>query len=204
MLTDGTSTITVGIETTFPKATQGTSQQPENHHQCDILFSTTHTMQIWNRNITDHQTRRRMTQALHCRTRLGYEYMIKKAISRCDDSTTKQYIMDDCVVGMEQWALWARQESPFLLQVTSLSVLDEYHHEIKRLSPVIYGLVGKSEGREKKIVLKKMSGWLLLRKQTKIYIFLFDVLCNRDLPSNRRIGQQQEGPCIESILCNKH
>ncbi|KAF9129606.1 hypothetical protein BGW39_004007 [Mortierella sp. 14UC] len=142
MLTDRTSTVTAGIETAFPRAAQGTSQQPEDQGQCEILFSTTHTAQIWNRNIIDPQVRRRMAQALHCRTRLGYEYMVKKATSGCGDPTIKQYILDNCVNGMEQWALWARQESPFLLQVVSLSALDDYHREVKRLSPIIYGLVG--------------------------------------------------------------
>ncbi|KAF9912584.1 hypothetical protein EC991_010009 [Linnemannia zychae] len=142
MLTDRTSAVTTGIETAFPEAAQEMPQQPAEQDLCQILFSTSHTMQIWNHIITDPQARRRMTQALHCRTRLGYEYMIKKAISGCEDPAIIQYITDNTAAGVERLALWARQESPLLLQAASLSVLDDYHCEVKRLSPVIYGLVG--------------------------------------------------------------
>ncbi|KAG0269741.1 hypothetical protein BGZ95_001956 [Linnemannia exigua] len=145
ILTDRTPAVIAGIETTFPRTRRGTSQQQEQEpQQCEILFSTTHTIQIWSRGITDLQAQRRMTQALHCRTRLGYEYMVERASSGCEPGI-KQYIQDNCLVGMEQWALWARQESPLLLQVASLSVLDTYHREVRRLSPAIYGLVGSCQ-----------------------------------------------------------
>ncbi|KAK3824504.1 MAG: hypothetical protein J3R72DRAFT_17104 [Linnemannia gamsii] len=140
ILTDRMPAVIAGIETTYPRTTQEKEQQ-----QCEILFSTTHTMQIWNHGIADPQARRKMTQALHCRTRLGYEYMVNKASSDCEEPVVKQYILDNCLAGMERWALWARQESPFLLQVASLSVLDTYHREVKQLSPAIYGLVGSCQ-----------------------------------------------------------
>ncbi|KAF8942757.1 hypothetical protein BGZ47_006160 [Haplosporangium gracile] len=139
MLTDRSPAVTAGIETTFPRTMQGMQQDEEQ--KCEVIFSTTHTMQIWRGSITDPQTRQKMIQALHCRTRLGFDYMVEKATSGCDNSTTKQYIKD-CAARAERWALFARQESPFLLQEASLSVLDAYHREVKHLSSVTHGLVG--------------------------------------------------------------
>ena len=42
----------------------------------------------------------------------------------------------------QQWALWARQHSPLLLQVTSTNPLESYHSELKRSSSPKYGLIG--------------------------------------------------------------
>ncbi|PKK56629.1 hypothetical protein RhiirC2_858535 [Rhizophagus irregularis] len=41
-----------------------------------------------------------------------------------------------------EWALWARQHSPLLLQVTSTNPLESYHSEIKRLTSSKHGLIG--------------------------------------------------------------
>lgn len=143
ILTDWSPTITTAIETIFPKTAQVAQQ--EEHQKCEVIFSTAHTMQIWKRNITDPQVRYRMIQALHCRTRLGFEYMVEKAVSGCNNLATKQYIKDNCI-NAERWGLFARQKSPFLLQAASLSVLDAYHLEVKRHPSVIFGLIGK-QGR---------------------------------------------------------
>ncbi|KAG9066372.1 hypothetical protein KI688_001596 [Linnemannia hyalina] len=141
MLTDRSPAVTAGIEITFPKATHG--EQQADQQECKVIFSATHTMQVWERSITAPQTRQMMVQALHCRTRLGFEHMIEKALSGCNNQETKQHIKD-CIVSTDRWALFARQESPFLLQAASLSILDAYHHEVKRLSSVTRGLIGTS------------------------------------------------------------
>ncbi|GBC09883.1 hypothetical protein RclHR1_00920001 [Rhizophagus clarus] len=39
-------------------------------------------------------------------------------------------------------ALWARQHSPLLLQVTSTNPLESYHNELKRLTSFSHGLIG--------------------------------------------------------------
>lgn len=146
MLTDRSPAVTAGVETIFPRATHG--EQQEEQQECEVIFSTTHTMQVWKGSITDPQARQMMIQALHCRTRLGFEYMIEKALSGCNDQVTKQRIKD-YIASTDRWALFARQESPFLLQAASLTVLDAYHREVKRLSSVIHGLIGKNKFAKK-------------------------------------------------------
>ncbi|KAK5815387.1 hypothetical protein F5H01DRAFT_345687 [Linnemannia elongata] len=139
MLTDRSPAVTAGIETTFPRATHG--EQQEEQQVCEVIYSTTHTMQVWKRSITDPQAQQMMIQALYCRTRLGFEYVIEKALSGCNDQATEQHIKD-YITSTDRWALFARQESPFLLQAASLSVLDAYHREVKRLSSAMHGLIG--------------------------------------------------------------
>ncbi|RHZ76932.1 hypothetical protein Glove_187g66 [Diversispora epigaea] len=41
-----------------------------------------------------------------------------------------------------QWALWARQYSPLLLQVTSTNALESYHSELKKTTSPQHGLIG--------------------------------------------------------------
>ncbi|GES76067.1 hypothetical protein GLOIN_2v1776807 [Rhizophagus clarus] len=41
-----------------------------------------------------------------------------------------------------QWALWARQHSPLLLQVTTTNPLESYHSELKKSTSLKYGLIG--------------------------------------------------------------
>lgn len=146
ILTDRSPAVTAGIETTFPRATHG--EQQEEQQECEVIFSTTHTMQVWKRSIADPQALQMMMQALHCRTRFGFEYMIEKVLSGCNDQATKLHIKD-CVTSADRWALFVRQESPFLLQAASLSVLDGYHREVKLLSSVIRDLIGKNKSAKK-------------------------------------------------------
>ncbi|KAF9921734.1 hypothetical protein FBU30_008201 [Linnemannia zychae] len=141
VLTDSSLPVTAAIEAAFPKSIQ-MSQDNEEQHQCNILYSSTHVIQNWEFNIPDTPTRCRMIQALQCRTKLGYEYLIQKAISSCNNPTTLKYIQEICIANAERWAMWARQELPLLLQVPSLTVLDVYHCQVRHISPIIYGLTG--------------------------------------------------------------
>ncbi|KAG0335678.1 hypothetical protein BG000_007329 [Podila horticola] len=79
-------------------------------------------MRTWMRKIYCPKTRNTMILAMHKRTRLGCEDVIKKAIKSCKVPDVVQYIH-------RQWALWARQHSPLLLQVTTTNPLESYHSE---------------------------------------------------------------------------
>ena len=46
------------------------------------------------------------------------------------------------VRGESIFALWARQHSPLLLQVTFTNPLESYHSELKRTTSFLYGLIG--------------------------------------------------------------
>ncbi|CAG8728866.1 13621_t:CDS:2, partial [Rhizophagus irregularis] len=52
------------------------------------------------------------------------------------------YIRRNYMRNTQQWALWARQHSPLLLQVTSTNPLESYHSELKRKTSSLHGLIG--------------------------------------------------------------
>ncbi|PKC57479.1 hypothetical protein RhiirA1_472440 [Rhizophagus irregularis] len=75
------------------------------------------------------------------RTKIGCEKLIQEAIDNCAVSSIQNYIKRNYMKNTERWALWARQHSPLLLQVTSTNPLESYHSEIKRLTSSKHGLV---------------------------------------------------------------
>src|SRR5438105_13448694 len=83
-----------------------------------------------------------MIAAMHKRTRIGCESLIQDAINKCTVSSIQNYIKRNYMRNTEQWALWARQHSPLLLQVTSTNPLESYHSELKRSSSPKYSLIG--------------------------------------------------------------
>src|SRR5207245_1188156 len=54
----------------------------------------------------------------------------------------QNYIKRNYMKNTQQWALWARQHSPLLLQVTTTNPLESYHSELKRLTSSLHGLIG--------------------------------------------------------------
>jgi transposase-like protein len=111
--------------------------------ECDIIFCTVHIMRTWMNKIYDKKTRQKMTHAMHKRTKIGCEDLVQQAINECSITTIKNYITRNYTKNMHQWALWARQHSPLLLQVTSTNALESYHSELKRLTSPQHGLIGK-------------------------------------------------------------
>jgi hypothetical protein len=85
-----------------------------------------------------------MVFAMHKRTRIGCEDIIQQAISQCPVPTIQQYIVRNYQKNTRSWALWARQHSPLLLQVTSTNALESYHSELKRTTSPTFGLIGAS------------------------------------------------------------
>jgi len=85
-----------------------------------------------------------MNAAMHKRTKIGCEKLIQDAINDCTIPTIRNYIQRNYAKNTEQWALWARQHSPLLLQVTSTNPLESYHNELKRSTSPSHGLIGMS------------------------------------------------------------
>jgi hypothetical protein len=100
-------------------------------------------MRTWITNIYDKKTREKMVLAMHKRTSIGCEELLREAIDSCPVSTITKYIKRNYVKNINQWGLWARQHSPLLLQVTSTNALESYHSELKRTSSHLHGLIGK-------------------------------------------------------------
>jgi hypothetical protein len=101
-------------------------------------------MRTWKLKIYVKETEAKMIQAMHKRTQIGCDALIEDAIATCPVSTVAKYIKTYYSKNTKKWALWARQYSPLLLQVTSTNALESYHSELKRLTRVTFGIVGKS------------------------------------------------------------
>ncbi|KAG0038372.1 hypothetical protein BGZ83_003099, partial [Gryganskiella cystojenkinii] len=101
-------------------------------------------MRTWIRKIYDTKTRNTMTEAMHKKTRIGCEALVKRAIERCPLQSIKDYITRYYLPKTEKWALWSRQHSPLLLQVTTTNPLESYHSELKRVTSKHYGFIGAS------------------------------------------------------------
>ena len=92
--------------------------------------------------IYEKKTRDIMNAAMHKRTRIGCENLVQDAINNCTIPTIKNYIKRYYMKNTQQWALWARQHSPLLLQVTSTNPLESYHSELKKLTSSSHNLIG--------------------------------------------------------------
>ena len=79
---------------------------------------------------------------MHKTTKIGCEELIRQAIHACQVSGIKNYITRNYIKNSNQWARWARQHSPLLLQVTSTNPLESYHSELKRTTSSKHGIIG--------------------------------------------------------------
>lgn len=138
ILCDQSSIKINSISEAFPGIAQGMQN-------CDIILCTVHVMRTWLLRVYHPATRNQLVAAMHKRTRIGCEEMIRNAIASCPVSEVARYIKRNYSKNTEKWALWARQHSPLLLQVTSTNPLESYHSELKKTTVKEYGLIG--EGR---------------------------------------------------------
>ncbi|RHZ86875.1 hypothetical protein Glove_43g65 [Diversispora epigaea] len=97
--------------------------------------------ETWMHKIYEVDTRKKMTQAMYKWTRIGCEALIREAIDQCPVQSIKQYIKRYYFKNNHQWALWARQHSPLLLQVTSTNALESFHSELKRTTSPQHGII---------------------------------------------------------------
>ncbi|RHZ74083.1 hypothetical protein Glove_227g182 [Diversispora epigaea] len=135
MLSDQSSIEAKGIRKAFPGISAG-------EQECEVILCVVHVMRIWMTKIYDKKTRNIMNAAMHKRTKIGCEKLIQEAINNCTVPVIRNYIKRNYVKNMQQWALWARQHSPLLLQVTTTNPLESYHSELKRLTSSSHGLIG--------------------------------------------------------------
>ncbi|CAG8787166.1 416_t:CDS:1 [Cetraspora pellucida] len=82
-----------------------------------------------------------MIQVMHKQTKIGCDMFVQKAINECTLSLVKKYISRYYSENTHQWALWACQHFPILLQITLTNALESYHSELKRTTSPQYGLI---------------------------------------------------------------
>ncbi|RHZ57425.1 hypothetical protein Glove_388g20 [Diversispora epigaea] len=202
-----------GIKMAFPGLKNG-------EQECDTIFCTVYLVRTWMSKIYEVKTRQKMIQAMHKWTRIGCEALIQQAIEECPVPTIKQYIKRYYVKNNHQWALWARQHSPLLLQVTSTNSLESYHSELKRTTSSQHGLIGAChkvvepdqkkrtdseyvafEFRTKKISIVGISDEIL----NEIHKFPFPVqrmLADEACAVEKRIEKGKAAPKLISLSCN--
>ncbi|RHZ71761.1 hypothetical protein Glove_253g79 [Diversispora epigaea] len=110
-------------------------------NECRIILCTVHIVRTWIAKIYEKKTREIMIGAMHKRTKIGCEQFIQNAIQQCSVSAVCNFIKRNYMKNSHKWALWARQHSPLLLQVTSTNALESYHSELKRTTSFLYGLI---------------------------------------------------------------
>ncbi len=135
ILSDQSSIEAKGIKMAFPGISAG-------EQECEIIFCVIHVMRTWMTKIYEKKTRNIMNAAMHKKTRIGCEQLVQDAINNCSIPAIQNYIKRYYMKNTRQWALWTRQHSPLLLQVTSTNPLESYHSELKRLMSSLHGLIG--------------------------------------------------------------
>ena len=103
--------------------------------ECSVVLCTVHVMRTWMSKIYGDDARSKMVLAMHRRTRAGCEENIHQAIHLAPTQAVKNYIMKNYANNTEKWALYARQHSPLLLQVTTTNAVESYHSELKSTTP---------------------------------------------------------------------
>ncbi|CAG8568990.1 1219_t:CDS:2, partial [Scutellospora calospora] len=134
-LADQSSVETNGIFRAFPGL-------PKGEQAYDVLFCSVHVVRTWMSKIYEPKIRSKMIHAMHKVTKAGCEELIKEAIDKCQVPDIKRYISRNYTKHTNQWALWARQYSPLLLQITSTNAIESYHSELKRTTISHHGLIG--------------------------------------------------------------
>jgi hypothetical protein len=137
ILSDQSSIEAKSIKKTFPGISVG-------EQECEVILCVVHVMRTWMTKIYDKKTRDIMNAAMHKRTKIGCEKLVQDAINNCEVPAIQNYIKRNYIKNTQQWALWARQHSPLLLQVLSTNPLESYHNELKRVTSSSHGLIGMS------------------------------------------------------------
>src|SRR5258706_6520741 len=72
-----------------------------------------------------------LRHAMFCLTGLKCEELCNQAISYARDQKTKAYIRTYWQETSRKWAMYARQHSPLLLQVTTTNSCEAWHRKLK-------------------------------------------------------------------------
>ena len=108
-----------------------------------IFYCTWHCQRTLQRNLESYgKGYELMLQAMYKTTRIGCEQVIQEAITMLPLETKKTYIQHYWLKNTSKWALWSRQNSPILLQITSTSPVESYHAVLKKKGNASFGIIG--------------------------------------------------------------
>ena len=83
-----------------------------------------------------------MLQAMYKLTHIGCKQLIHQAIMKLSTESKKNYIRRYWLGNSAKWAIWSRQHSPLLLQITSTSPVESYHAVLKKNGDSSFSLIG--------------------------------------------------------------
>ena len=83
-----------------------------------------------------------MLRAMYKLISHGCEQLINQAINTLPLPMAKDYVRQNWIKNTVKWAMWRRQHSPLLLQMTSTSPVESYHTVLKRKINSSFGLIG--------------------------------------------------------------
>lgn len=116
----------LGIKGAFPGLQEG-------EQEVKIFNCTVHSMRTLNNRLGSFpEPLRLMRGAMQRTTRANCEAMIQEAIGEAKVSWAKKYIESQWQKHPEEWALFARQHSSLLLQVTTTNPAESHFRQIKR------------------------------------------------------------------------
>ncbi|KAG9062263.1 hypothetical protein KI688_006595 [Linnemannia hyalina] len=136
-------------------------------------------------------------------TRIQHNYLITPDVIKCIRRYSKN---------TKQWALWARQHSPLLLQVTTTNPLESYLSELKRASSKTHALFGTpgtvyyavpADFRTKRISIIDLSETIL----EQVHKFPFPVqelIIGKARAMSARIEKGKTPPELIAPECNCH
>jgi hypothetical protein len=108
-------------ESTFPGL-------PAGKQEVGIFYCTWHSRKALQRDLQSYgKGCDLMLQAMYKVTRMGCEQLVQEAINKLPLEQNKNYVRRNWVNNMEKWAMYSRQHSPLLLQMTSTSPLESHH-----------------------------------------------------------------------------
>lgn len=157
-----------------------------------------------------------MIQAMYKITRAGCEQVITEAINSLPVEPKKTYIRRYWFKNTEKWAMWSRQHSPLLLQITSTSPIESFHAVLKRKGNASYGLIGAcmivneaDQGYFNRAARARMDFWTKTISEASDYPFLLGfpnpiqrLLLEEILGYQKRIEEGKPRPDHAILECN--
>ncbi|RPB25197.1 hypothetical protein L211DRAFT_836521 [Terfezia boudieri ATCC MYA-4762] len=115
------------IPIAFPNLNSG--EQEVDHLLCSVYSNQTLLRRF---GFTAHKpVYRLLTHAMYCSTEIQNRELCEQAIAAAVDQGTAKYIRTHWLQTASKWAMYARQHSPFLLQVTTTNACETWNRKLK-------------------------------------------------------------------------
>ena len=136
-MTDDSAIEQRAVRLAFPGLSAG--EQEVDHLLCSVHLNQTLLRRL---SSTAHKPAYNLLKhAMHCSTGIQNRQLCEQAIAAVPDEETKKYISTFWLQTAPKWAMYARQHSPMLLQVTTTNPCEAWHRELKAGAGLFKGQV---------------------------------------------------------------